>query len=96
VGFRVPDEQLSVRIGIGSDLSDRTLDGTRPRELHPFRPLQGARHRAPSTPGDLFVHLRARRMHPCFELAQLLVARLGGRPGSSTRCTASATSTPAT
>lgn len=77
VGFRVPEEQLSAVIGIGSDLWDRLFDGPRPRELHPFRELRGARHHAPATPGDLFVHLRARRMHPCFELAKLIVTRLG-------------------
>jgi putative iron-dependent peroxidase len=77
VGFRVPDEQLSAVIGIGADLWDRTFDRPRPRDLHPFRALHGARHHAPATPGDLFVHLRARRMHPCFELAKLLVGRLG-------------------
>jgi putative iron-dependent peroxidase len=77
VGFRVPDGELACVLGIGSDLWDRLFTGPRPRELHPFRELVGAIHTAPSTPGDLFVHLRARRMDLCFELARQLVDRFG-------------------
>jgi putative iron-dependent peroxidase len=77
VGFRVPDGELASVVGIGSDMWDRLFIGPRPRELHPFRELAGARHTAPSTPGDLFVHLRARRMDLCFELARQLVDRFG-------------------
>ncbi|MCW0215575.1 MAG: Dyp-type peroxidase [Pseudonocardia sp.] len=78
VGFRVPDEALTCVAGIGSDLWDRLFDGPRPAELHPFREVTGERHTAPSTPGDLFLHVRALRMHPCFELARLVTDRLGG------------------
>ncbi len=34
-------------------------------------------HAAPSTPGDLLLHLRAQRMDLCFELAQRLTEALG-------------------
>ena len=37
----------------------------------------GATHTAPTTPGDLFVHLRVKRMDLCFELARQLRARFG-------------------
>ena len=36
----------------------------------------GARHTAPSTPGDLLFHIRAHRLDLCFELAQRLTERL--------------------
>jgi porphyrinogen peroxidase len=77
VGFRVPDGELACVVGIGSGLWDRLFAGSRPRELHPFREVVGRTHTAPSTPGDLFVHLRARRTDLCFELARQLAERLG-------------------
>ncbi|MGY0020771.1 Dyp-type peroxidase [Streptomyces sp. YJ-C3] len=77
VGFRSPDDGLSCVVGIGSTAWDRLFDGPRPRGLHPFQALAGPRHLAPATPGDLLFHLRARRMDLCFELARLIMARLG-------------------
>ncbi|MGW7411155.1 Dyp-type peroxidase [Streptomyces sp. NPDC054863] len=78
VAFRFPEDGLSCVAGLASGGWDRLVGGPRPCELHPFRPLQGPRHRAPATPGDLLFHLRARRMDLCFELAALIVARLDG------------------
>ncbi|MFB6892883.1 Dyp-type peroxidase [Kitasatospora sp. NPDC056327] len=78
VGFRAPDAGLTCVTGIGSDAWDRLFDGPRPAELHPFREVAGARHRAPATPGDLLFHLRAARMDLCFELAGRLTGRLAG------------------
>ena len=77
VGFRAPEGELSVVVGIGSDAWDRLFGGPRPAELHPFRELNG-KHTAPSTPGDLLFHIRARRMDLCFELATHLTRRLDG------------------
>jgi putative iron-dependent peroxidase len=79
VGFRVPDGQLNLVVGLGSRLWDRMFAGPRPAGLHPFRELFGPVHHAPSTPGDLFFHIRARRMDLCFELAGQLTRRLSGR-----------------
>ena len=79
VGFRAPESGLTCVVGIGSGAWDRLFGAPRPAELHPFRELNGAKHRAPATPGDLFFHIRARRMDLCFELAQLLVRRLDSR-----------------
>jgi putative iron-dependent peroxidase len=76
VGFRIPDGALSCVVGIGSALWDRMVGAPRPAALHPFAEIEGARHEAPSTPGDLLFHIRARRADLCFELAQRLVARL--------------------
>jgi len=77
VGFRAPDARLSLVVGIGATLWDRLFDAPRPAGLHPFRELRGPVHTAPSTPGDLFFHIRADRMDMCFELARLVVDRLG-------------------
>jgi putative iron-dependent peroxidase len=77
VAFRAPDDGLACVVGIGSDLWDRMFSGPRPQDLHPFREVVGRTHTAPSTPGDLLVHLRARRMDLCFELARQLVDRFG-------------------
>ena len=81
VGFRVPDAALSCVVGIGAAVWPRLFGGPRPAELHPFRPVDGATHHAPATPGDLFFHVRARRLDMCFEFAQLLARRL--RPFAS-------------
>ncbi|MEV8097109.1 Dyp-type peroxidase [Kitasatospora sp. NPDC085879] len=78
VGFRDPGAGLSCVAGIGSTAWDRLFDGPRPRDLHPFVPLSGPRHRAPATPGDLLFHLRAARTDLCFELARLIGERLVG------------------
>jgi putative iron-dependent peroxidase len=78
VGFREPDGELKAVVGIGSDLWDRIVDGPRPPALHPFRELHGPKHHAPSTPGDLLFHIRARRMDLCFEFAAQVVKRLDG------------------
>jgi putative iron-dependent peroxidase len=77
VGFRAPDARLSLVVGIGAALWDRLFDAPRPAGLHPFRELRGPVHTAPATPGDLFFHIRADRMDMCFELARLVVERLG-------------------
>jgi putative iron-dependent peroxidase len=78
VGFRVPGGELVCVAGIGSAAWDRLLSGPRPAELHPFRELAGARHRAVATPGDLLFHIRASRLDLCFEFAAHLMERLAG------------------
>ncbi len=78
VGFRVPEARLTCVVGIGSELWDRLFSGPRPAGLHPFPEFAGPVHTAPSTPGDLLLHIRAERMDLCFELAQRLTERLQG------------------
>ncbi len=78
VGFRVPEAGLSCIVGIGSDAWDRIFGTPKPDDLHPFVELDGGRHKAPSTPGDLLFHLRAQRLDLCFELATLIASRLSG------------------
>ncbi len=78
VGFRIPEAELTCVVGIGADLWDRMFGIPRPAGLHPFRALNGAKHQAPSTPGDLLFHIRAHRFDMCFELAQRIGDRLAG------------------
>ena len=77
VRFRDSDSRLSCVMAFGSDAWDRLFGGPRPKELHPFREIQG-QHHAPATPGDILFHIRAQRMDMCFELATQIMARLGG------------------
>ena len=77
VGVRAADDTLSCVMGIGSQAWDRLFGAPRPKELHPFREINGVHH-APATPGDLLFHLRAERMDLCFELSTLIMARLEG------------------
>lgn len=78
VGFRDLSARLSCIAGIGSGLWDRLGPGSKPRELKPFAPIKGAKHDAPSTPGDLLFHIRAERADLCFEFERLLLAALDG------------------
>ena len=78
VGFRVPSAGLTLVTGIGPDAWDRLFAGPRPAELHRFKELQGERHRAVSTPGDLLFHIRSARTDVCFELAAQIMERLAG------------------
>ncbi|MEH3142290.1 MAG: Dyp-type peroxidase [Mycobacterium kyogaense] len=77
IGFRDPSKHLSVVTSVGSEAWDRLFSGPRPAELHAFVALDGGRHRAPSTPGDLLFHIRAASMDVCFELATKIVAAMG-------------------
>lgn len=77
VGFRDLGGQLSCVMAFGSDAWDRLFGSPRPKDLHPFREIHGVHH-APSTPGDILFHIRARRMDLCFELAMQIMARLRG------------------
>jgi porphyrinogen peroxidase len=78
IGFRDPTKHLSVVTSIGSAAWDRLFSGPRPVELHPFIEIDGGRHHAPSTPGDLLFHIRAESLDVCFELATKLVGAMAG------------------
>jgi putative iron-dependent peroxidase len=76
VGFRVPSGWLTVVTGIGAEAWTRLYSGPRPKQLHVFEPVQGEKHHAVSTPGDLLFHIRANQMDLCFELASQVMNRL--------------------
>jgi putative iron-dependent peroxidase len=78
VGFRDPSKRLSLVTSIGSTAWDRLFSGPRPAELHPFVELDGPRHHAPSSPGDLLFHIRAETMDFCFELAGHILDGIAG------------------
>ena len=78
VGFRVPDSRLNLVAGIGSSAWDRLFSGPRPASLHEFVEFQGARHHAPSTPGDLLFHIRGGSLDVCFELGGRVLASMAG------------------
>ena len=78
VAFRSLQGGLAVVAGVGSGAWDRLFADTRPVGLHPFLALDGGRHRAVATPGDLLFHIRAATMDLCWELASLVVGRLAG------------------
>jgi porphyrinogen peroxidase len=86
VGFRDQEGNLSCIMGIGSDAWDRVVgpaaSSGRPAGLHPFIELRGAKHHAPSTPGDLLFHIRAARFDLCFELATVILSKLGANVAS--------------
>ncbi|MEH0147051.1 Dyp-type peroxidase [Corynebacterium sp. Q4381] len=81
VGFRWPGANLSAVVGIGAKLWDRLFVVEKPEHLHDFVELQGAKHHAPSTPGDLFFHIRADSFDVAFELARRIKGILGGAIG---------------
>lgn len=76
VAFRDLQGELSCVMGFGSQAWDRLFGAPRPRDLHPFREINGV-HRAVSTPGDILLHIRAARPDLCFELAMHVMDRLG-------------------
>src|SRR5271155_5268564 len=76
VGFRDLEGALSCILGFGSDAWDRLFGPPRPAELHPFREFHAGTRHAVSTPGDVFFHIRAKRMDLCFELATQIMARI--------------------
>lgn len=78
VGFRAPHDRLTVVAGIGSHAWDRLYGDPRPAHLHPFERIEGDKHTAVATPGDLLFHVKARRLDLCFELARLLTDDLRG------------------
>ncbi|TPX16031.1 uncharacterized protein E0L32_000365 [Thyridium curvatum] len=80
ISIRDRAASLSCTVGIGSSLWDKVVPPGRPRpaELHPFPEVRGARHTAPSTPGDLLFHIRSERRDMAFEFERQLMDRLGG------------------
>ncbi len=77
VSSRNPDAALAVICGIGSNAWDRLFAGPRPKLLRPFRVYEGAVHTAPSTPGDILLHIKSDDMGLCYEIGRLLTADFG-------------------
>lgn len=77
VGKRVPDGALSCVCGFSSAAWDNLFGAPRPASLHTFREFGPPERHAPSTPGDILLHIRAERLDLCFELATQLRSALG-------------------
>ncbi|KAF1005028.1 MAG: putative deferrochelatase/peroxidase YfeX [Pseudomonas fluorescens] len=77
VGKRVPTGNLSCVCGFGAKAWDALFGDPRPAQLHPLKETGVAGRLAPSTPGDILLHIRADQMDLCFELATQLMAALG-------------------
>ncbi|WP_285042456.1 Dyp-type peroxidase [Plantibacter sp. LMC-P-059a] len=77
VAFRDLDAALSCTVGIGARVWGELTRGPLPSELHVFPTVVGDRHTAPSTPGDVLLHIRAARRDLCFEFERQLLDLLG-------------------
>jgi putative iron-dependent peroxidase len=77
VEFRDIEGALSCVMGIGSDAWTSLFGDPRPAELHPFPEFRAGSRHAVSTPGDIILHIRAKRMDLCFELATRIMSRIG-------------------
>jgi len=77
VEFRDLEGGLSCVIGFGSDAWERLFGPPLPAELRVFREIRAGERHAVSTPGDLLIHIRAKRMDLCFELATQIMALIG-------------------
>lgn len=78
VSFRDADAKFTCTVGIGPSIWDSLTNNLpRPKELHPFREVKGAKHTAVSTPGDLLFHIRSERRDLCFEFERQLMDTLG-------------------
>lgn len=77
VGKRVPAGNLSCVIGFSASAWVRLFGSPQPAGLHAFREFGSGERKAVATPGDILLHIRAEHMDLCFELAALLVKRLG-------------------
>lgn len=68
--IRLPGCEASCVLGFGAAAWTRLFPQMgRPKELKEFEEIRGKKYCAPSTPGDILLHIRANRMDVCYELA---------------------------
>src|SRR6202166_3860698 len=77
VGFRDLSGRLSCIAGIGRERWDRLGAESRAKERRRIAAINGTAQTAPSTPGDLLVHIRSERPDLCFEFERILLDNLG-------------------
>jgi putative iron-dependent peroxidase len=71
------DASLLSVVGIGAEVWDRLYPAARPPHLRPFAAFDGPGGTAPSTPADLFAHIRCDRLDLNFELGHRVCAAFG-------------------
>ena len=75
---KYPDSKLSTTISFGSRAWKILFkDQPYPEELAPFKALRNGDRQAPSTPGDILIHIRSDRKDINFELSRQLMQKLG-------------------
>lgn len=74
---RFPNANFGAVLGFGSKAWDLLFPGAaKPKELVEFQEIKGKKHTAVSTPGDLFIHIRANQVALCHELATIMNSAL--------------------
>ena len=72
-----PDARLSSTISIGSSAWDKLYPEQKPAELRTFPSFEDGDRKAPSTPGDLLLHIRSNRQDISFSLLKKIMEQLG-------------------
>ena len=72
-----PDARLSSTISIGSTAWDKLYSSHKPEELKPFIAIEAGDHKAPSTAGDLLLHIRSNRQDISFSLLKKIMEQFG-------------------
>lgn len=79
IKFGKPEANFSCVLGIGSNAWDRLFPkAPKPRDLKPLQEVRGKKHTAPSTPGDILLHIRAETLDVCFEFLMGVMEDLSG------------------
>jgi putative iron-dependent peroxidase len=79
IGRRAPKVRLDAAIGLGARFWDGLRRSRRPALLAEFSAIHGPRLAAPSTGGDVFLHIKSDRPDLNFELARSVLHDLRGR-----------------
>lgn len=74
---RLPDSAISCIMGFGAEAWGRLFPKRgKPKELEVFKEIKGSKYAAVSTPGDIFLHIRAARLDVCLEAATIISSKL--------------------
>jgi porphyrinogen peroxidase len=74
VAIRDASAHFSVTVGIAASVWSELTNLPLPKELHAFKSIKGQTHTAPSTDGDLFLHVRSERRDLNFEFERQVLS----------------------
>jgi len=77
VSARATGARLTCVVSFGAGVWPRLFAQDAPKELHPFIEVRGGPRLAPSTPGDVLLHIASDRRDTAFELALQTLSQLG-------------------